>query len=229
MKYRFRFFVLLLHCFQTSCYALSIQHPQTIDLEPLLANTSLPANLSAAIQANEFNLAESVQRLLRYLLRSQDRRLSRSSLLRVQLYGPDNAPSNWGSRNVHDFRRITATFTDIFAVPLVSGERPIFWMGNYYDRPNVWRAPQWDGEDWDDTDPSHWLLWSEVMSIMDLDRADRLLKGAGYTRRITSIEIANHGPLAWCFEVDAEQPGYFLVIRIAVHTGEIDEVDEGEC
>ena len=65
---------------------------------------------------------------------------------------------------------------------------------------------------------------------MDLDRADQLLKGAGYSRRITSIELAKQiGPLAWCFEVDGERPGYFRTVRIAVHTGEIEEVDEGGC
>ena len=144
---RDRFCVLLFYFLEISCYALFIQQSQIIDLETLPANTSFPANLLAPIKANEFNLAEGVQRLLRYLSRSPDRRLSRSSLLRVSLAGPDNTLNDWGSRDVHDFRSITATFTDMFAVPLRTGERPIFWLSNYYDTPNKWRAPHWDRED----------------------------------------------------------------------------------
>ncbi|KAL8679725.1 MAG: hypothetical protein Q9186_003997 [Xanthomendoza sp. 1 TL-2023] len=167
---------------------------------------------------NGVTVTQIVTTLLDHLAEQQDIRFQYARLLGVYLrVSPGTSPSN----NIADFQSIGCFF--LYGGPARQpGKSNAFTIANQW--PEHWE--QWGNQVVPRLAPAELgeILWEEVRGVMDVRRADSLLKIAGYPERYRGVVLLKLGsrPLGYCFSgVDDLRD-----INVDVATGKVSEVRE---
>ncbi|KAL8812530.1 MAG: hypothetical protein Q9223_001012 [Gallowayella weberi] len=145
--------------------------------------------------ANGETVTQVVTSLLDQLAQQQDIRFQHARLLGVYLRAsPGTSPSN----NIADFQSIGCSF-------LYGGPAPQPGKSNAFTVANQWPEhwDQWDNQVIPRVAPAEFgeIPWEKSQRVMNVRRADHLLKSAGHPERYRGVVLLKLGrrPLGYCF------------------------------
>ena len=170
-------------------------------------------------------LSQNIEAEVEYLARNPRIELSEAKLVLVFVVS-----RRARSSNIADFQQISLAFRT-GGPPVPYGLDKYFFVSNLPPRRwSEWTPPRFhSGATALDTNRD--IAWSRVQTSMSIQRADTLLKAAGYRGDFTAVQIAEtrHEPLGFCFHELEVLPGFYRAVIVDVLTGMVRELDLPIC
>ncbi|KAL8655886.1 MAG: hypothetical protein Q9226_002859 [Calogaya cf. arnoldii] len=209
-----------------SCF-IHLTKSRTLQLPSDTPNTPILNQTTAAPQSNELPTDQNIANYLQYLASAPTTHFNRAKLILV-LYGAGGiAPHRVRSTDINAHRSLRLIFRSGDFSPTLPPRLTYFRSRNDFpDHPDSWCASDFDQHPpliW--LEDKHEINFAEVQDLLPVERADALLKEAGYDGAYTLVHLydTDTRPLQYCFEGILPWPRGNVVVE--VRTGVVKEVN----